>query len=396
MIKVKKLFKSAAGMVMSLALIGSAMPMTASATTYDCDVNDDGAVTVADVTAISKYLAGNLKVPDYNRLDVNKSLIVDNMDVQCVLAERMGWSYDCDYFSRKTQQYSTAPPVPNFIPDGDYDTTLPRRYKKGYYDSNGNVTNTTTYNLYPTTTALSTGTSTYALIGNDDRHLATGSENCGIVSLSNGATGFIVDDHHIATSAHCVFKDGWRTITHINTYNSNGKTTNVKLTPSEVHIPELYFSSVVYNRMYDYALITVEEDLSDYVHFDLGITYNTTSTYFSNTPIYVTGCSQAYVDETPNEKLDLLSCEGRIISKSKNSNETLDNTYILHYNADTLGGNSGSPVYTMTRNIVNNQVSYTYTALTIHGGGIEDSHNEGPRITKYHLQFYRNNSNASW
>lgn len=386
-------FKKFAATVIAAATVLTGMSFPVSATTYDCDVNDDGAVTVADVTAISKYLVGNLKVPDYNRLDTNKSLTVDNMDVQCVLAEMMDWSYDCDYFSRATQQYSNAPSVSTFNPDADANLTAARGYWKYSYKNN----KATPYVLRPSSTTLNTGISTYSVIKTDDRYLANGAENTGIVSiqmLCDGyyyyGTGFIVGDHQIATVAHCVYKrndDGegtWMEPINITAYNSNGTLSSTTFNPIEAHIP------IEYNEQagkYDFALITVSDDLSNYVQFDLGTSYNVNISNFSNIPLYVTGCP-GIAETGTNSSRRLYSAEGKVAN-------TNNNTEILHYNADTSSGESGSPVYTLTRNIVNGTPSYSYTALAIHsfGGG---SVNSGALITKYHLQFFKNNSNASW
>lgn len=70
---------------------------------------------------------------------------------------------------------------------------------------------------------------------------------------------------------------------------------------------------------------------------------------------------------------------------------------ILEYDVDTSSGQSGAPVYTITRNVVNGNATFTYTALAIHHGGLTSNYNNcGSRISKYHLQFYRNNPNISY
>ena len=233
------------------------------------------------------------------------------------------------------------------------------------------------------------------IIGTDDRYMVNSPENNGIVRLSNGCTGFIVGDHEIATNAHAVYyseKDTWKEIEYIDTYDNSGSITNVRLTPIEAHFPSNFHihkkksnGDYKYNGNYDYALITVKENLSKHIHFDLGVSYNLSQSNFANIPIYVTGCPQSTNTGAGNGSNHLFTGEGRILDR-------IDNSYKLSYNADTTPGNSGSPVYTITQNYKDGMYSYTYTAIAVHNAGS----NEGPRMTKYLLQFYRNNPNINY
>lgn len=170
----------------------------------------------------------------------------------------------------------------------------------------------------------------------------------------------------------------------INMYNANGEKSGETLTPVEVHIPRDYLNEKPVQ--YDYALITVEEDLWDRLHFSLGVSYNVTSAAFASVPIYVTGVQSGRL-ETGQGKLNP-------------SNGPSSEGNALRYDVDTDSGQSGSPVYTIIRNEINGNVTYTYSALAIHNSGVgagDRLSNQGPRITKYQLQFFsENNTYAHW
>lgn len=83
-------------------------------------------------------------------------------------------------------------------------------------------------------------------------------------------------------------------------------------------------------------------------------------------------------------------------------NYTLKNTEVLKFDTDTRPGNSGGPVYTVTKNNVNGKASYTYTAIAINSYQVTDKlteegfYNAGALVTKYLLQFYENNPNINY
>ena len=389
-----RFFKKITGTVMSLALVCAAIPMAAmpASATYDsCDINRDGSVNMSDLTTLSKYLNGVCSYIEYNQLDVNGSLTVDAADEECLSTKLTGGSYSGKYFSRTTGSTVNFPSVSGFIPSyssTNYDNC---RYMRYDYNTNQQLSG---YRLTPTVITLNTVDNSRKIIGDEDSRVASyGAENNGIVYIESiGGTGFIVGDHHIATAAHCVYnKDAssWNTKPVIKTVDSNGCITNNMLNVVEAHIPTFYSLST--NIMYDYALITVSDDLSDYVHFSLGAPYNATASNYANVPIYVTG---APGDIQPDDVTRLFSAEGRVMDKMTNNPYITNSTDILCYDVDTSGGNSGGPVYTITKNM--NNSTYIYTAIAIHSGGASDYQNWGSMITNYQLQFYYNNPNVNY
>lgn len=381
--KISSVILAAATLATSVSIPGN----TALAVTYDpCDVNRDGSVTVRDAAAISSYLNGNRYEKNYECFDANKSLIVDDQDVQCVMSKVMKRSYSSSYMSRKTGTYTNAKPVSNYYYDSAADSEESREYLRYSYTKQKQLSN---YILEPA--AKNTNAREAGIIGTDDRYLAHGTENTGVVRLSTGGTGFVVGDHQIATVAHAVYSKNnqWKDLEYIQTYNMTGRLTNTKLTPVEVHVPKDYdYDSSSGEKdetfYYDYALITVKEDLSNYVHFELGASYSANQTNYDNIPVYVTGCPQSIPGGNANTYLKLYSGEGHVVSNCD------DNMTLLHHDVDSVGGNSGSPIYVITKNIINGEESYTYTALAIDSFA-NGSSNYGPRMNKYLFQFYKNN-----
>lgn len=223
-------------------------------------------------------------------------------------------------------------------------------------------------------------------------------------------TGFIVGDHQIATAAHVVYEGNWFKPITICNYKYNGEQYGSNMfTPVEVHIPNDYDPDVSapFSTVWDYALITVEEDLSGFVQFDLGTSYSVNADNFNNIPIYVTGCPDITNTGSQNTSDRLYTGEGKIVKKIEiDYNGTTyippaPNTIMLCYNTDTSYGTSGGPVYTVTKNNVNGNASFTYTALAVNSSGSVEYYdpngvNFGSLITKYLIQFYIDNSYVNY
>ena len=412
-------FKKITGMLTALACISTmGFPMVAQAYA-PCDLNQDNHVDILDVIVLNKYLRGRVSEDNYDKFDLNGSYTVDAEDVMYLLNAIVGTTYTGTYISRYHPNNSndhsdvtvSFPPATNThilasnlepLATNSNDLIDARVYRKHLYSSNS-TTSYTTYVL-PTITETPTsqiGDSPNAIVdGSNTIYRATGSENTGIVNVTGVGTGFIVGDHQIATCAHCVTdKTNYYSDIEIKTYNSNGELSTT-LHPVEVHVPEKYCTTTNYSiAAYDYALVTVSDDLSSYVHFSLGQTYNLTASTISSwstIPIFVTGRAGQTSNGT-NSNQYLYSEEGHaLIPPGDESNDTYIN-HLVYYNTDTWGGDSGAPVYTITRIPAENEDeedTYTYTAIAIHSGGITGARNWGARIKRHHLQFFLNNPNA--
>ena len=365
------------------------MPMGAGATYDACDVNHDGSVDMTDLIAINHHLLGTKYYTNYNQLDANRSHTVDKADATCVMSKLTRTDYSACYIRQYGDSIEAVdmPAVSSTVTlDASVNQTNSRSYIGYSYLEDEPIP---AYTLTATTANLNStqNTQTRDLIGGfENRVVAHGYENTGIVAV-NDTTGFIVGDHHIATAAHCVIEDNdFVPVIEIFTYDCSGERDGGELTVAEVHVPENH-SETAYEL--DYALITVVEDLSDRVQFSIGNSYNMTNSEVGTIPIHVTGIPSnigqgLIVTNYPNT---LYTHYGSVYQN--------DNRSLLHYTVDTSGGQSGSPVYTITRERYNNTDYYTYTALAIHTRG-NSTRNRGPLVTKYHLQFYRNNPYANY
>lgn len=201
-----------------------------------------------------------------------------------------------------------------------------------------------------------------------------------VVQLSIGGTGFIVDDHLIATAAHCVYGVDNKSFIKdlkVNIYDENCTKILKTITPKEVHMP-LYYSFKG-DKRYDYALLYVEEDLSKYGEFSLSMPMDSFMT--SGATVTVSG----FPAETASNPS--ASCKKRYKADGEIVNiETNDQDYRIKYSTATSGGDSGGPVYT-----TQTFDGETYhTVVGIHSTS-DGTFRCGTRITTTLLMFYYNN-----
>ncbi|MDE5565042.1 MAG: trypsin-like peptidase domain-containing protein [Oscillospiraceae bacterium] len=378
--------KFVAAVLSAVICLGTlAVPVTASA--YDkMDLNKDGKVNIMDTIYINRYLMGQHYVPDYNRLDVDNSMTIDCNDANCLLATVVQMDYSTYYYSKKTGNYT---PVSRTVSTaGVYPVTGSRTYARYSYKTGKKLSN---YTLTLTSKQDSTNeqrVEPYTIFSpTDSRKNLPGDENRGIVRVGNG-TGFIVGDHQIATAAHCVSSQKNGTFyakPEIQLYDKSGKLTGGTLTAIEAHVPTLYFVEGNHPD-YDYALITVAEDLSSYPHFEIAETYNLSESGFANVPINITGCPGSV--NGPNTNHLLFTAEGRVASTVEGCR------YSLRTNVDMSGGDSGAPVYTIIATAQGTNIEYSFVVLGINayeGTG----YNFGSRFDRFHRQFYSSNPNMS-
>jgi V8-like Glu-specific endopeptidase len=159
---------------------------------------------------------------------------------------------------------------------------------------------------------------------------------------------------------------------------------DLTITPEKVYIPAKYFdkSNSIYekeegNGDYDYAIITVEEDLSNYINFDLGVARSTAV----NKEVLVTGFGlsvKTSEDETAIENANNQYLLGnKSTSKGILYKEPSESAYRLFHTADTIGGDSGAPLY------VSNTDNNTVIGINAYSPEIEEDQgcNKATRIT---------------
>lgn len=366
--------KITAGIVAGAMSVGMASTtVSANSTNYlRGDIDGDGTVALTDLAYLANFLSGSKGSADNHmsqRLDVDMSGIIDILD-QNMLSQIILGSI-----------------TPNTIYYESTNNGIPAQntlyYQKFDAQTGGQIGSA--YPLSPVSTIPNNAPK--GIIGNDDRFVDY--SNSGVVKLSytkNGnpylGTGFIVDDNLILTAAHCMYNATYNYVATNVTYtlyNANG-TVNAIHNAASYHVPSNYINSVSGN--WDYALIVVNEDLSDYRTIDLGIARdklksNITSSiylnYASKLGIYVTGFA---LDN--NSNITKYTGIGNLASPY------LDDKSIF-YNTDTDGGESGGPVYVKT---ANGQI----IAIGIHNGAGTSTYNIGRRIDTDILHFVYNNS----
>ena len=203
-----------------------------------------------------------------------------------------------------------------------------------------------------------------------------------VVRLSTG-TGFIVDDHTIATAAHCVYGVDNKSFIKdlkVNIYDENCTKILKTITPKEAHIPVYY--SLKGDERYDYALLYVEEDLSKYGEFSLSMPMDSFMT--SGATVTVSGFPDKTASDPNAGGHKRYKADGEIMDIRTYKPEIWD--YQIRYSAFMSNGDSGGPVYT-----TQTFDGETYhTVVGINTSGAENLYC-GTRITTTLLMFYYNN-----
>lgn len=276
-------------------------------------------------------------------------------------------------------------------------------FSMNYYSPNARASNTTrSYKIFDASTneciyeySLNALTNTYPVTREviDNENRVESYKDNGVVkiitTIGSFGSGFVVDKHTIATAAHCIDDNA---ISEILLFDENTNTTGnaqaeLSATPVEYHIPSLYFSSQVGGEcsVYDYALITVEEDLTDYLMFDMGVVLDSAL----NQIVSVTGFPGT-IGVYPNQTTVNTSTVHNLY-KGNGYIKDLSEPLKIWYDTDTTSGNSGGPIY----------YTYTYNGIKynvvigIHTSG-GASRNAGNRITTDLLHFYKNNPYIAW
>lgn len=254
-----------------------------------------------------------------------------------------------------------------------------------YWRHNYNSTSPASYTQY----SLSVEQRPRSIIGPSNMINDTDASVVSLTITDNGetkpGTGFIVGDHVIATAAHCLYNKDTKKFNNIKIeVVSANNVTSRTIYPKYGHISKDYVTYLGKYNMYDYALLYVEEDLTEYGIFDMGIA---TDKYADDEgEVILSG----FPDGRSSGGLRKMSI-GNVVS-----NGTTES--YLAYDADTKEGNSGSPVYVEEGYIVENNggaLYYGYTtviAINVMEDQGNQGYNSGVRINANHLKFYLANS----
>lgn len=376
----KSLFKRVTGVLCSLCFAFGVItnidliPANAAIeTTIYGDVNNSGSVDVSDVVILSRYIAGDYLTSNVNMkyADVDKNTVLDTNDTKIILKYILHLISSLPYSESGSMFNYNSYTVP---------TDEVRDYKK-YNCSTGSISG---YTL-SIPSSLSSIEDQLRSGSYDDRILDSSAEAQCIVYLSykksNGSyyrgSGFIVDDHVIATCAHCLY-DGsaFNTDYKVKIYNTAGTSVVATYNAKELHIPLAYYNSSDSN--YDYGLIYVNEDLSQYGKMALGqITDN-----FENTAqtVYASGFPKYVHEDFENPVYNRYIGQGTVT--------TTTNNYKIWYTSFTSGGDSGGPVF--LEYTLGDETFRTAIGIITNSTGV--SH-WGNRITLPISRFFYYNSN---
>ena len=230
--------------------------------------------------------------------------------------------------------------------------------------------------------------------------------NSGVVKLvidGDTASGFIIDDHIIATAAHCCiekYKEPYGDIKVLLFADAADRTPAASIRPVEIHVPVAYLTTDVGEyggvvRANDYALITVAEDLSAYEHYDLGTV--TDAFEKSGRDVTVTGFPETVGSQKVNTATQhQMYTDSGTIEEDTWHIEGSDGRVLL-YKAKITGGNSGGPIYVTTTYQKGKTIQTKKTAIgVVIAPGYSKNEYLGVRILPEILKFYKSNDYVNY
>lgn len=215
-------------------------------------------------------------------------------------------------------------------------------------------------------------------------------------------TGFIVGAHCIATAAHCVYNDEngkFADSIQVIICENNARSPIAKYDAVSAHIPKKYTKTKgAEMTAHDYGMICVEEDLSQYGIFNLGVPMD--SFLENNGKVIASGFPGSIAENGEQVgKSSRYYSEG-VMQKyyfQPDINEYAG-TISRRFQASCVvsGGDSGGPVYTVTK--LNGKSYKTVLGIatggnTLSASGVYDG-TYGVRMTPTLLHFYMNNDYA--
>lgn len=357
-----------------MSTFGGVGTVSATSTTYlQGDIDDNGSVDLLDVSNLAIFLSGSAGSANDSmsqRLDVDSNTVIDNNDLDLLRLIVLGDE------SSSTKSYASSSSVPS------QNTIAYQEYNAQSGEAIGDD-----YVLYPVNSIG--GTAPRNIFGADTRQIDY--SKSGVVKLtttyprgSSECTGFVVDEHTILTAAHCVYDmESESPINNLKytLYNSNG-TEVATYNAVSYHLPVAYTDVTnYYTETYDYALITVSQDLSDYMCFDVGVA--TDRIINSSNLIYATGFSGSRESANGNSSINT-SLYGHMVTSVGYLSRSLAEDRIF-YDTDTVGGQSGCPIY-----ISNSDGRMTVIGICTSN---YDEYNVAARIDTDMLHFIYNNPN---
>lgn len=379
----KKILSSVIAVCAAFSVVLPCQNITASAdsVSWVCgDVNNDGRLSMQDVITLNRYISGMVELVDYSKADVNTDCIIDTIDVSILNKYLVGNISSLPYATGNNSGNASlnAQPV-----NSDMRYVIFDAQSGNYIDDYILSSNQTVDNSRKTVVINEP-----RVIDNSMSGVVKIITNCGI------GTGFIVDNHTIATAAHVIFnreignfQNSAVTINKILVLNSNGNVEKTITDTSQLHIPNNFitFSDC---SPYDYGMITVTQDLSSYVDFELGMMNN--GIIGSNATVYSTGFP---VEVNNTNEVNNLTIHTKYTDSGR---ITSGNARIFYCDPIATGGNSGGPVYVKTN--YNGSTHAVVIGITTFATGSNDIYtgSGGVRMTTNLLHFFKNNPNINY
>ncbi len=231
------------------------------------------------------------------------------------------------------------------------------------------------------------GNNSRAIVNGDDREVDY-SKN-GVVKIITNyglCSGFVVDEHTIATAAHCVYNQA---ITSILLFDKNGNNNMTITNPVEYHFPCKYAENPAERHLYDYALITVKQSLEDYECFNFGMMIEsyadseTNVVYSAGFPGIVRGnVVNAYTTHA------LYKGTGNVNSFNKGNSGNIE---YIYFTADMTPGDSGGPIYVTEG--VGDKLYHTVVGIQVN---TSDYHGMADAMSPHLLKFLKGNTNKNY
>lgn len=351
------------------------------------DPNGNGRIDLGDAITIIQYLSGGFNPADLSELDMNDNDIVSIVDSDAVQRYILGLSTNSIFPEISETSANALANISNNISA----TSLSRNYLV-YNAINGNYLRS-----YSLSVNAPTGR---GVVGSTDDRVPSWT-NRGVAKIicdrsqnSTGylGSGFVVDNHTIATAAHVVYDtetNSAKQLSEILLFDSNH--TAHSFTPVEYHFPQTFKDASGYTTINDYALITVEEDLEDYMSFELGAI--TDSAVQHQLTISTVGFPYQLNPGTTNSKIiNTGTLHDERLSTGSITFADNDN---IRYTADVSGGNSGGPVF--VEEYLAGKTHFTVVGITIAEPSRNFStYNIGLRFDVNTLTFYNGNTNIQY
>ncbi len=346
------------------------------------DINEDEAISLTDIVLATQFLSGGrvATAKQITAMDVNQDYVIDSADVDLI------------------QVMDANGSSPIAVNKALY--TVPNNTDMWYYKHICSSTSPSSYTQYKISAATidlcSVGDS---IMNNDYPNMPDypDYENCNVVKITSSLTGqfigsgTIVGDHVIATAAHVVYSSpNFRSNLNVQICSENSNQVIATIPAVTIHIPKKYTTeSSGAKDNYDYALIYVDQDLSSYGVWSLGMPVLEFSDSEENVAVsgfkydsnynqvryYSTGVIQNFVYLTNNSSNDV--------------------NMRLRSNAASYPGKSGGAMYYTPIINPNSRKSLigVITGGVTETGTVTETYSWADKMTPNLVRFYKLNSN---